>query len=747
MGCCNSHDDGAGIAAPLLGASPNADDSGHSKRVERAESALKAGGRVLEGETPAQRDARGAAQLADALSGGASGDAVAAAEAVLVTFFDVAQAMPVLGKALKALRAVHRTWKGMRQRGAAADALLLLCKQIAETLGPLVRDARAPLPAEALEALGAALARAEALAARYAREGGAVRVARGAQGDQDFKQVEQAVYNALNMFTFKQQARMEERIQVLENQRRGEGWQHNLPYERNLAFEGRAEQLAAAAHALGFAGAADASTDGAAAAQQQRQRLAGAAIVALRALGGLGKTQVALELAYRLLAAGRVDRVVWVDAAAARIKDSFAEAGERVLGLPPPDKNATVDERCAAVRDGLMRLADRMFLVVLDNVDDARSFRKLLPKTGQCRVLVTTRLRGALRNVHALELGALPDGDAMRVLLKGVEGGEAALGDAERGAARRLMEQLGKLTLALDVASRLLECEPPSRLLRRLEAEGAVDVMEGAEDEGADDQVFDKPTSLRVLFGASAAQLDGAKPADALALEVAGALAFLAPAPPVPLGLLRRCVGGGGDNGGAEAGAGAAEALLRRALHRLSTLGLVRLEPGTREPSAHRLVLAYWRHRGGGAPPAALLRRVEAALGEMEEERAAEHGTWGADRAAVVHARAAAARPRSGAGGGGGGGDGGVVGALWAAVGSMALYKLGQAGDAKEAYESALAIEEAAYGPEHTEVATTLTNLGNAYGALGDPAKQKELLERALAIEEAAYGPEHTEVA
>ena len=32
-------------------------------------------------------------------------------------------------------------------------------------------------------------------------------------------------------------------------------------------------------------------------------------------------------------------------------------------------------------------------------------------------------------------------------------------------------------------------------------------------------------------------------------------------------------------------------------------------------------------------------------------------------------------------------------------------------------------------------------NLGNAYGALGDPAKKKELLERALRIFEAANHP------
>jgi hypothetical protein len=43
-------------------------------------------------------------------------------------------------------------------------------------------------------------------------------------------------------------------------------------------------------------------------------------------------------------------------------------------------------------------------------------------------------------------------------------------------------------------------------------------------------------------------------------------------------------------------------------------------------------------------------------------------------------------------------------------------------------------------------VATTLTNLGNAYGSLGDTQKSRELLERALAINERHYGPDHPNV-
>ena len=56
-------------------------------------------------------------------------------------------------------------------------------------------------------------------------------------------------------------------------------------------------------------------------------------------------------------------------------------------------------------------------------------------------------------------------------------------------------------------------------------------------------------------------------------------------------------------------------------------------------------------------------------------------------------------------------------------------------------------IKEKHYGPAHVQVAITLTNLGNAYGDLGDAHKQKEYLERALEISEKHYGPAHPEVA
>jgi tetratricopeptide (TPR) repeat protein len=76
-----------------------------------------------------------------------------------------------------------------------------------------------------------------------------------------------------------------------------------------------------------------------------------------------------------------------------------------------------------------------------------------------------------------------------------------------------------------------------------------------------------------------------------------------------------------------------------------------------------------------------------------------------------------------------------------------AYGSLGDTQKSRELLERALAINERHYGPDHPNVATILTNLGNAYGSLGDTQKSRELLERALVIDERHYGPDHPKVA
>ncbi|GGT33132.1 tetratricopeptide repeat protein [Nonomuraea spiralis] len=72
---------------------------------------------------------------------------------------------------------------------------------------------------------------------------------------------------------------------------------------------------------------------------------------------------------------------------------------------------------------------------------------------------------------------------------------------------------------------------------------------------------------------------------------------------------------------------------------------------------------------------------------------------------------------------------------------------LGRPGEAVPLEQRALAITEAAYGPDHPTIATLLGNLASGLHALGRPGEAVPLEQRALAITEAAYGPDHPDLA
>jgi tetratricopeptide (TPR) repeat protein len=66
---------------------------------------------------------------------------------------------------------------------------------------------------------------------------------------------------------------------------------------------------------------------------------------------------------------------------------------------------------------------------------------------------------------------------------------------------------------------------------------------------------------------------------------------------------------------------------------------------------------------------------------------------------------------------------------------------------AREALERALAIYEARLGPDHPSVATSLNNLGGVLYDLGELRAARDALQRAVAIRQAQLGPGHPQVA
>jgi tetratricopeptide (TPR) repeat protein len=75
------------------------------------------------------------------------------------------------------------------------------------------------------------------------------------------------------------------------------------------------------------------------------------------------------------------------------------------------------------------------------------------------------------------------------------------------------------------------------------------------------------------------------------------------------------------------------------------------------------------------------------------------------------------------------------------------LRELGELTSAKAHFERALPIREAALGANHPYAATWRNNLGRVLGDLGDLHGARDQLERAVAVGEAALGPNHPYVA
>jgi TIR domain/NB-ARC domain len=233
-----------------------------------------------------------------------------------------------------------------------------------------------------------------------------------------------------------------------------------------------------------------------------------AVVQALYGMGGVGKTQLAIEYAHRF--AGGYDLVWWVNAEAAQL------IGEQLAGLAAELDCAESGEGLAAARGAVLaelRQRDR-WLLVFDNASGPEDVADGLP-SGAGHVLITSRAQDWAEVAVPVEVDVLARAEAVAILANRVPG----LGEADAG---RVAAALGDLPLALaQAAGYMAGTGTPAAEYVDLLAARAAQVL----DQGRSAAY---PRSLTAVTQLAFDRLRGEDPA---AADLAAICAFLAPEP------------------------------------------------------------------------------------------------------------------------------------------------------------------------------------------------------------------------
>ncbi len=481
----------------------------------------------------------------------------------------------------------------------------------------------------------------------------------------------------------------------------------NVPHRQNRSFTGREEELAALREALRRKGSA---------ALGQTQAISG--------LGGIGKTQTAVEYANRYQK--DYQAVLWVRAETeAELAGGFSDLAT-VLDLPEKDAK---DQEAAIEAVKRWLESNASWLLVLDNADNPELVEPFLPVAHRGHVLLTSRARNLsrLEIARPVRLDTLQRDEAVAFLLKRTEREDA--GEAQRLAAAELAAELGDLPLALVQAAAYIhdrQCRFDDYLASYRER--PLRLLESGEPDGYSASVA---TTWALNF-------EAVERASAASAEILHLSAFLAPER-IPVEILTL--------GAMELGSTLSSALVDAAedplalgdlLRPLSRYSLIEQDPETRTFSVHRMVKQVVRagldqedrHRWAERAVRALRR----AFPEVEVP------TWPLCERLVLQTTAALELvDRYGL-------ELEPAADLFKRAGIYSSSR-GRHRQAAPFLERSLGIREKMLGPEHPDVASSLNNLANLYYVQGDYASAAPLHQRSLGIREKVLGPKHPEVA
>jgi len=467
----------------------------------------------------------------------------------------------------------------------------------------------------------------------------------------------------------------------------------NVPHNRNRNFTGRSDLLSKLR------------------AQLQAERHS--ALTALHGLGGIGKTQTAVEYAYRF--AAEYHLVWWV-----RSEDSSTLAGDfALLATKLGLAEATTDQQSAiqAVTDHLSGMGG--WLLVFDNARDPEEIRQYLPGAGSGHVIITSRWPDWRSVADPLPVATMSAEDAVEFMHR-------RSGREDEGASRELVEELGFLPLALEQAAAYIEEHGRSiaEYLDLFRKHRQLILRRGRPS-------HDYPDTVGTTWELSIAKVREQSPTGAALLNLC---AFFAP-DNIPLDVIRN-----GKERLPEPLSGAVgnELELDEAVSALRRYSLAERTEDTL--SVHRLVQAVVRDRLKKHDKALWAESAAGFVRKAFPYDSDDVNTWPICVRLLAHASVAASHCEAE-----------EVGSVYAAglLVQSAVYLQARAdfSGALTFTERALKLFESTYGADHPQVATSINNLAYIHSKLGDFVQARDLYERALKIIETAYGPDHAKVA
>lgn len=219
-----------------------------------------------------------------------------------------------------------------------------------------------------------------------------------------------------------------------------------VPYARNPHFTGRSELLDQLTAQLASPIRGQTTTIRHAALTQAQ---------VIKGLGGIGKTQTAVEYAYRAREQGRYTHTFWIAAASEEaLLTSFTAMSEQLPSFAA--KGESRSQKLVAAVIHWLEQCQEPWLLIVDNADDLAMVQPYLPLKGNGSVLLTTRASAASWLASSVEVDAMGILEGVELLLRRAQR-FAHASDDDINEAANLVVALAQFPLALDQAGAYIE--------------------------------------------------------------------------------------------------------------------------------------------------------------------------------------------------------------------------------------------------------------------------------------------------